>query len=238
MSTTQKIRTLTLAVVLLTGILGGVIISGTLFSPTAPLAIAQDEDTTAEAPTDYVCYRVVDESLPAGAPNALIATYENPDFMGLEHSLRLESTELYCAAVTSAIDENAPAQVYINEFESNPEGADSGNERIELFNPSTQSVDISGWQVVATAGVPQSLTVSANTVIPPLGLLVVFVPADVLNNVDEIIELRDSNNVLVDSTSDGGPLSDEADDDNCWARVPNGTGEWVFQPCTLGQSNE
>ena len=39
--------------------------------------------------------------------------------------------------------------VVVNEFESNPPGADSGNEWVELYNSTASTVDISGYTLVA-----------------------------------------------------------------------------------------
>jgi hypothetical protein len=217
----------------------GVVIGAVLFSinltPSSSTVIAQT-GTQPDNMTDYMCYKVADQSLPDEFPNGLVVTHINPALDGIQQSIRLEGAELFCTPVMKSIDANASAQIFINEFESNPTGADLNNERIELFNPSTQSVDISGWTLGGLAGVASTAALSEGSIIPPFGLLIVFLPGEFLDNVDETIELRDSSGALVDITQEGG-LSDDDDDDQCWARVPNGSENWVYQACTLGQSN-
>ncbi|MBU7004518.1 MAG: lamin tail domain-containing protein [Theionarchaea archaeon] len=40
----------------------------------------------------------------------------------------------------------------INELEHNPAGTDTGNEWVELFNPTSSSVSLSGWSLSTTHG--------------------------------------------------------------------------------------
>ena len=40
------------------------------------------------------------------------------------------------------------ADVKINEFETNPTGADAGNEWVELYNNGTNDVNLDGWTVM------------------------------------------------------------------------------------------
>ena len=45
----------------------------------------------------------------------------------------------------------APA-ILINEVELNPLGTDSGQEKVELYNPSGSPLDVGGWTLSSTAG--------------------------------------------------------------------------------------
>jgi hypothetical protein len=62
--------------------------------------------------------------------------------------------------------------VVINEFDQDPPGTDNGSsEWVELFNPTNQAVDLSGWKLIPTNGpsVP-SVTIRSGSNIPPLVL--------------------------------------------------------------------
>lgn len=48
---------------------------------------------------------------------------------------------------SSKTDQEYSTPIVINEFLPNPEGDDAAGEFIELFNPSMQAVDLSGWQL-------------------------------------------------------------------------------------------
>ena len=50
----------------------------------------------------------------------------------------------------------APKHVVINEVEANPPGLDARNEWVELFNPLAETIDLSGWRIVATHGVSRT----------------------------------------------------------------------------------
>ena len=60
-------------------------------------------------------------------------------------------------------------KIVINEFEQNPSGTDSGNEWTELYNPTSSTVDISGWTVSTTQGRTVTVTISHGTTIAANG---------------------------------------------------------------------
>jgi hypothetical protein len=129
-------------------------------------------------------------------------------------------------------DEGSPdvtpqSNILINEFELNPAGTDSGNEWVELYNPSSNLVDLTGWTLVNNDGDIHSLSGSIST----NGYEVVSFSGSWLDNSDEGITLFNSNSNEVDAT----PIkADSSNDDRTWQRVPNGVdtdtdGDWSFQ---------
>ena len=66
--------------------------------------------------------------------------------------------------------------IVINEFVANPGETDTGKEWIELYNPGTESVDISGWyfrSFTSPTRHPETAALPAGTVIAPGGFLLV-----------------------------------------------------------------
>lgn len=95
--------------------------------------------------------------------------------------------------------------IVINELMANPVGSDSGNEWIELFNSTSQPIDLNNWELK-----DKSSSYSLNgTIISPNEYLVIY-PSFSLNNSDEIITLTDSNGyediVSYTSSSEGKSL--------------------------------
>src|SRR5690349_12326468 len=73
----------------------------------------------------------------------------------------------------------ATANILINEFMPAPS---SGAEWVELFNPTGEAIAIGGWKIVDDTLSHTQTIISANTTLPPNGLLVVFLSTNILNN--------------------------------------------------------
>ncbi len=127
-------------------------------------------------------------------------------------------------------------EILINEVELNPAGVDSGTEKVELFNPSSSGIDVSGWTLSSTAGRTATVAISEGTIIPSKGYLIVGMDSQQqwLDNLDEGIELRNDIGILIDSV---GPFSDTVNDELTWQRSPDGQDNWVFSSNTLGNAN-
>ena len=127
----------------------------------------------------------------------------------------------------------------INEFEQNPAGNDSGNEWVELYNPTTINVNISGWTLSTTHGTTLAIIIPQDAIIPADGYWVYTHSKQWLDNKDESIVLRDLDGNEIDRTLTG---SDDKDDDYSWARSPDGKDinsdtDWKFQVSTQGDPN-
>jgi len=133
----------------------------------------------------------------------------------------------------------ATTGVLINEFEQNPLGEDAGNEWVELFNPTNQAVNVSGWVLIPTRNRIHNATLQAGSIIAPLGYLIVQTPFQWLDNEWEIIVLKDTAGNTIDTTRNA---TDTYNDDRSWQRFPNGQdtnndADWAFRPATKGVSN-
>jgi endonuclease YncB( thermonuclease family) len=122
--------------------------------------------------------------------------------------------------------------VVINELELNPSGADAGFQFVELFNPTTEAIDLTGWRLMPSQGF--TITIPSGLVIPAGGVGVIQASVQFLNNQNEVVQLQDPNGNVVDTSP---LLSDTEDDNRCWAQVPNGSNNWVFQTCTQNAPN-
>jgi len=127
----------------------------------------------------------------------------------------------------------------INEVELNPPEDDrlsTTMEWVELYNPTSSSVEIGGCTLSTTHG--ETLTIHSGTILQPKGYLVVESSRWLVND-DELLILRNSLGEEIDIT----PIISDADNDNrAWARSPNGKdsdslSDWRFQSSTKGYSN-
>ena len=131
--------------------------------------------------------------------------------------------------------------IVINEVEQNPPGDDNapGAEWVELFNPLTRSVNLSGWNVTATRGTPRTISLTANLSIAAGGYLIINRTGQWLENEYEVVVLTNPLGVEIDRTRN---MTDTSDDARAWARVPNGRdfdqdSDWNLQQSTKGFSN-
>lgn len=82
-----------------------------------------------------------------------------------------------------------PGQVWISEVLPNPVGTDTGNEWIELFNPTDQSLSISDLKVTRQSGTTLG-TVPANTTLPGKGYyLLINLASSIVNSGDTLLLL-------------------------------------------------
>lgn len=131
--------------------------------------------------------------------------------------------------------------VVINEVDTNPPGDESQLvlEWVELYNPTSSNVDISGWKVAATTGMKKVLQIPQGTVVAPGKFVTFYFETLWFTNNSEMIELRDKNDVIIDKT----PLiSDLQNDHKTWQRIYDGydtdsSGDWKFFNPSPGSSN-
>lgn len=129
--------------------------------------------------------------------------------------------------------------IIINEWEPNPPGTDSGKEWIELYNPTSQAVNVGGWKLL-DSHYGKSVSIPMGTVIVPDGYqLINWTNGSLINTKATCISLLDSAGREVDRTSSA---MDNKNTNSCWTRVPNGKDldrdlDWKFQAATPGSSN-
>ena len=122
------------------------------------------------------------------------------------------------------------ANIFINEVEINPSGADSGNEFIELFNTGSQ-VNVTNWYFQDKNGNNYTL------------------PSDVIENdnfyvLNNISGLEDLNQKIILYNQFGTLkdqtilLNDSDDDSNTWQRLNDGASTFVFKDETKGFPNQ
>jgi hypothetical protein len=130
--------------------------------------------------------------------------------------------------------------VILNEVEFNPFGPDSGNEWVELYNPTNEAIDISGWTVETVHG-RQMSEILSDHVIASKSYFIQRFDGQFLDNggtnqlpVGESVVLRDSTGKEIDSTSF---LTDYYNDDRTWQRSVDASERWVFKSETAGIAN-
>lgn len=128
----------------------------------------------------------------------------------------------------------AAQTIVINEVELNPLGTDSGQEKVELYNPFDSPADVGGWTLSSTAVTGAIITIPDGAIIPAKGHMLVDSSTQWLDNEREIIVLCDDTGATVDSATS---FSDRNNDPNTWQRSPDGSDKWIFALSTLGNSN-
>ena len=126
--------------------------------------------------------------------------------------------------------------VVINEVDTNPPGDDSQSisEWVELYNPTDDDVDLSGWSIASTTVLKKTLTIPEGTVISS-GDFLTFVNEKVwFTDTAELIELRNSDGILIDKTRE---VFDLENNSKSWQRTYDGFTDWKFTSTTAGTSN-
>lgn len=127
--------------------------------------------------------------------------------------------------------------ILINEIELNPLGNDNSSdveESVELYNPTSKAVDISGWTISSTAGAVVTVTIADGTSISPKAYLVIGRGSQWLDNSNESVVLRTKNGDTVNSV---GTFSDDKNDAHSWQRSPDASDTWIFTKSTLASPN-
>ena len=170
----------------------------------------------------------------------------------------------------------AGKMVVLNEFLPRPDGVaygfdfgnDSSNmpqgEWIEIYNNSTEPVDMTGWYTRdATDGEGNKVVITAlntspaTTIIGGKSWLVVYMNKPILNNTGDTVRLFDAEDNLIDSHSYADPdfceIEPSPGEENStdasgscgsvppnksYARIPDGIGAWVDPIPTPGRTNK
>lgn len=135
-------------------------------------------------------------------------------------------------------------QVLINEVDINPPGDDStfNNEWVEIYNASSQPIDIRGWEIIST-GTGKTQTIPDTPyywALEPNTKIVLPYQSNWFLDSGDIIELKDKQGNLIDNT----PFIDDIYNDNqSWQRVSDGydtnkNNDWHFVSSTPGDPNK
>ncbi len=142
------------------------------------------------------------------------------------------------AGVYIKVLEGRTDQVVINEYELNPAGEDAGREWVELYNPTSSAVDLTGWTLKTRHGV-QGLGSLGGVMMPRTRMVYQF-PGQALDNIgegfpfEESLVLRDERGRRVDSA----PFSTDCwNDDRTWQRAKDAADRWEFRSGSKGSSN-
>ncbi len=157
--------------------------------------------------------------------------------MHLKNSLLfgLMAILLLGGTITPVLSQGVPDSILINEVEFN---SPEGSEFVELYNPTSSSVDVSGWSVVPTA-TWKALQIPENTIIEPKSFLALTHVNYWFKDFGESVSLLDDSNNIIDVTP---ILKDQNNDFNSWQRSTDGLrtnsiDDWEFKTYTPNSSN-
>lgn len=114
---------------------------------------------------------------------------------------------------------------------------------IELYNNSADPIDIGGWYLSDDEGDPTQWVIPEGTVITGHGYLIVWADEDDdQEGLHANFKLSASGETLLLVTADGGIADQvtfgEQETDVSYARIPNGTGDFMSTGATFGVSND
>lgn len=143
--------------------------------------------------------------------------------------------------VLSVHAEEIADHVVINEVDTNPSGDDakSISEWVELYNPTSEDVDIGGWKIASTTVAKKTLALPAGATIKA-GQFIVYSYTNLwFPDVSEKVQLRDGEGKIVDETP---RITDKENNFSSWQRkfdaVDSDTSnDWVFRTSSAGSSN-
>ena len=157
--------------------------------------------------------------------------------MQMKYSIILLLSLVLIAGISAPVySQTITDHIVINEVDTNPPGddAESISEWVELYNPTDDDVDLSGWSIASTTTLKKTLTIPDGTIISP-GDFLTFVNEKVwFTDIAELIELRDGDGMLVDKTRE---VFDLENDYASWQRTYDGFSDWKFTSSTAGISN-
>ena len=154
---------------------------------------------------------------------------KNPFLFGLMAILLLGGT------ITPALSQSTSDSVVINEVEINPL---NGAEFVELYNPTSQPVDVSGWSLTPSLTWKNYVIIS-NTIIEPQSFAAFTHHSSWFKDFGDTISLTNSSGDLIDQTP---LLADQNNDANTWQRNTDGLdtnsiSDWKLKIMTPKSSN-
>ncbi len=111
-----------------------------------------------------------------------------------------------------------PSNIFLNEIMPSPEGSDSENEWIELYNANNFEADISGWKIRDKIGAVKTYAFPENTKIEANSFLILKRPQIKisLNNEGDGLELLNPNGKIIDSID-----YEKAKQGQSWSKTEN-----------------
>lgn len=136
---------------------------------------------------------------------------------------------------------NQVDHIVINEIDLNPLGDDSKLviEWIELYNPTDQTIDISGWSISATSGIKTIYKIAEGAKIKSGGFLTYTYGPLWFPDISSTVQIKDKDGTVIDQT----PSIKDIDNTHAsWQRITDGfdtdsTDDWVFKTANAGSSN-
>ena len=111
-----------------------------------------------------------------------------------------------------------PSNIFFNEILPSPEGSDSENEYVEIFNNNEFSVNLLNWTLKDTQGSIKKY-IFPNTVVKSKSFLILYRPQTkiTLNNATDGLELLNPNNKVVDQiTYESAPKAESYNKGEPW----------------------
>ncbi len=149
------------------------------------------------------------------------------------------TAQQYIKIIDSAVTENisktpeiGDSQIVISEALPNPEGSDEA-EWIELYNPSGESFDLSGWKLDDDEGGSRPYKITDGTIIKP-GQFMVFKKEQTklaLNNTYDSVRLLDPDSEMFFETS-----YDDVTEGASFSRDESGNFKWTTKPTPGGKN--
>lgn len=170
----------------------------------------------------------------------------NRTWLGELHLIAIYNRDLSATEVTQNFSAGADNQIVINEFLPNPTGSDDAlmpsGEWVELYNLSATPISVAGWTLYDNSDSNPVVITSSNsdnngntadggeTIVPAHGYLVVYLNgaySEWLNNSGGDTVRLYSGTVGSAPLRDSYSYSDAAPENKSYARIPDGTGNFV-----------
>jgi hypothetical protein len=159
----------------------------------------------------------------------------------MNRSITLVFSILFFAGVLVPAFAQSYDNVVINEVDINPPGDDSASisEWVEIYNPTGSDIDIGGWEIASTTILKKTMSIPYGTIIKSEQFMTYSYDTVWFTDVNESVELRDENQIIVDKTP---VISDLQNDFTSWQRLYDGydfdsSDDWKFVTSTAGSSN-
>ena len=151
----------------------------------------------------------------------------------MKYSIILLLSVILIAGISApAYAQTISDHVVINEVDTNPSGDDSqyASEWVELYNPTDDDVDLSGWQIASTTVLKKTMTIPDGTIIQPGKFLFFNYQPLWFTDSNDSVELKNDDGIVIDKTP---TLPDMLNNSMSWQRLYDGydsdsSDDWKF----------